>query len=73
MNIRGYDFDFVDLSLGHICSLCLLGMQNPVQISKGGHRFCEGCLFKALMYVCDNVNFPRVMAKRPLNLITYRH
>ena len=58
MNIRGYDFDSVDLSPGHICSLCVLGMQNPVQTSKCGHHFCEECFFKALRHVCDYAHFP---------------
>ena len=39
MNIRGYDFDFVDLSPGHTCSLRLIGMQNPVQTVKCGNHF----------------------------------
>ncbi|XP_015776101.1 PREDICTED: TNF receptor-associated factor 6-like [Acropora digitifera] len=49
MDVKGYDFEFVDeLSPDHRCSICLLGMRNPVQTAKCGHRFCDGCLVKAL-------------------------
>ena len=41
----GYHYEFVDEVPDKLrCSICLLPLKDPVQVTKCGHRFCKGCI-----------------------------
>ena len=52
---KGYD-EYFDPPLGnkYECSVCLLGLREPVQ-TPCGHRFCRGCILRSIRW--GNTNY----------------